>query len=94
MNNRKFILVLVFQLLFFAKMFPQNNKFIIAWYDYSNTGTSVGTMAQQYKDMKTHNINCVITEKREKKIICKRNILYLCKPKFLNYKLKFNIKVK
>ena len=60
MNKKKFIAVLVFQLLFFAKMFPQNNKFIITWYDYSNTGTSVGTMAQQCKDMKTHNINCAI----------------------------------
>ena len=81
MRKIEFVTILIFQVLFFAKLSSQAqyNRFMIAWYDFSNTETSVSTITQRYKDMKTHNINCAITEKREKKIIFKRNILYLCK---------------
>ena len=54
-------MVLVFQVLFFAKMFSQYNKFMIAWYDLSVVSVTDGTMSQQYKDMQAHHINCAVT---------------------------------
>jgi len=60
MNKKKVLLALIFQFLFFAKMFSQTNHFMIGWYDYSTISTSDNTMAKQFKDMQTHNINCAI----------------------------------
>jgi len=61
MSKKKLLIVLVFQVLFFANAFSQYNKFMIAWYDYSSVqSTPITTMVQRYKDMQTHNINCAI----------------------------------
>jgi len=61
MKRIKFLLALVF-LLFFAKVFPQNNKFMIAWYDRAGIGYNTNTLTQRYKDMQALNFNCAIMD--------------------------------
>jgi nitrous oxidase accessory protein NosD len=63
---KKIILFLIFQILFLVHLFSQtpNNRFILAWYDYSHINTSIATMSQNYKNMQTDYFNCAITEWR------------------------------
>ena len=67
MKKEKFILMLCLQIVFRGNLFSQsqNEKFMIAWYDYAYTTTPDSTiMTQRYKDMQAHYINCAITDKR------------------------------
>jgi len=60
------LLFYVFQFVFLTSAIPQtqNSRFILAWYDYAHAGTTITTMTQRYKDIQTHNFNCVIMDRR------------------------------
>jgi len=65
MKKIQISLLLIFQFLFFAQ--AQNDRFILAWYDYFRINESIDTIARHYKNMQTHYFNCAIEEYR---LIC------------------------
>jgi len=60
------LLFLILQFVFLKSAMPQtqNARFMLVWYDYARTGTSDVTIAQRFKDMQTHHINCAIMDGR------------------------------
>jgi len=66
MKKIQIYLFLIFQFLFLVNLFSQtqNNRFILAWYDYSTIQTSLNTISQRFKNLQTHNFNCVIMDFR------------------------------
>ena len=66
MKKIQILVLLIFQFSFLVNLFSQtqNNRFILAWYDYSTIQTSLDTISQRFKNLKTHNFNCAIMDFR------------------------------